>query len=185
MILQTTFEIFSSCITLWGFRVKERNFANKRIFKFTDILAGMGKAKSRHDMNTAGVRVEIKHLFVSLCKSTYCPFFVRFQHILTFWTTQKLNFAFSYWIYQIIKFILKYQWKAIDSWQGNCELYNRLCDCIFFQVNKDLTISPLCNLLCNSKRSPVLNYSVLNRLSLLYVFGTTNQNKKFWTFPLI
>ena len=27
---------------------------------------GMGKAKSRHDMDTAGVRVEI----ISLCKST-------------------------------------------------------------------------------------------------------------------
>ena len=48
-----------------GFRVKERNFAKRRIFQSTDVLAGMGKAKSRHDMNTAGVRVEI----ISLCKS--------------------------------------------------------------------------------------------------------------------
>ena len=30
------------------------------------VLAGMGKAKSRHAMNTAGVREEI----ISLCKST-------------------------------------------------------------------------------------------------------------------
>ena len=49
-----------------GFRVTERNFAKRRIFESTDVSAGMGKAKSRHDMNTAGVRVEI----ISLCKST-------------------------------------------------------------------------------------------------------------------
>ena len=35
----------------------------RRIFESTDVLAGMGKAKSRHDMSTAGVRVEI----ISLC----------------------------------------------------------------------------------------------------------------------
>ena len=52
--------------TSYGFRVKERNFAKRRIFESTDVSAGMGKAKSRHDMNTAGVRVEI----ISLCKST-------------------------------------------------------------------------------------------------------------------
>ena len=52
--------------SIFGFRVKERNFAKRRILQFTDVLAGMGKAKSRHDMDTAGVRVEI----ISLCKST-------------------------------------------------------------------------------------------------------------------
>ena len=53
-----------------GFRVKERNFAKRRIFESTDVYARMGKVKSRHDMNTAGVRVEI----VSLCKSTHLFF---------------------------------------------------------------------------------------------------------------
>ena len=33
---------------------KERNFSRRRIFECTDAWAGMGKAKSRHDMNTAG-----------------------------------------------------------------------------------------------------------------------------------
>jgi len=42
-----------------GFRVKERNFAKRRIFKSTDVYARMGKAKSRHDMDTAGVIVDI------------------------------------------------------------------------------------------------------------------------------
>ena len=46
-----------------GFRVKERNFAKRRIFESTDVSAGTGKAKSRHDMDTAGVREEI----ISLC----------------------------------------------------------------------------------------------------------------------
>ena len=42
-----------------GFRVKVRNFAKMRIFKSTDVYARMGKAKSRHDMDTAGVIVDI------------------------------------------------------------------------------------------------------------------------------
>ena len=42
-----------------GFRVKERNFAKRRIFKSTDVYARMGKAKSRYDMDKAGVIVDI------------------------------------------------------------------------------------------------------------------------------
>ena len=58
--------VLNNVLFYHGFRVKERNFAKRRIFESTDVSAGMGKAKSRHDMNTAGVRVEI----ISLCKST-------------------------------------------------------------------------------------------------------------------
>ena len=49
-----------------GFRVKQRNFVFLLFFQSTDISTGVRKAKSRHDMDTAGVRVEI----ISLCKST-------------------------------------------------------------------------------------------------------------------
>ena len=48
-----------------GSAVKERNFS-RRIFECTDVWAGMGKAKSRHDMDTAGLKEEI----ISLCIST-------------------------------------------------------------------------------------------------------------------
>ena len=53
-----------------GFGVKERNFAKKRIFEFTDVWARMGKAKSRHGMDTAdpwaGVVDEIMSLGISI-----------------------------------------------------------------------------------------------------------------------
>ena len=54
---------------------------------------------------------------------------------------------------------IKYQWNPIDSLQDNCKLNNRLCDFIFFQVNKELSISPLCNLLMASVLQ-FLNFSV-------------------------
>ena len=49
-----------------GFRVKQRNFVFLLFFQSTDASTGVRKAKSRHDMDTAGVRVEI----ISLCMFT-------------------------------------------------------------------------------------------------------------------
>ena len=46
-----------------GSVVKQRNFARRRIFSSTDVCTRMREAKSRHDMDTAGVKVEI----ISLC----------------------------------------------------------------------------------------------------------------------
>ena len=46
----------------YGSVVKQRNFA-RRIFLSTDVSTRMREAKSRRDMDTAGVRVEI----ISLC----------------------------------------------------------------------------------------------------------------------
>ena len=46
-----------------GSVVKQRNFARRRIFVSTDVCTRMREAKSRHDMDTAGVKVEI----ISLC----------------------------------------------------------------------------------------------------------------------
>ena len=47
---------------LWSV-VKQRNFARRRIFLSTDVSTRMREAKSRHDMDTAGVSVEI----ISIC----------------------------------------------------------------------------------------------------------------------
>ena len=52
--------------SLEGFRVKHRNFVFPLFFQSTDVPTGVRKAKSRHDMDTAGVRVEI----ISLCMFT-------------------------------------------------------------------------------------------------------------------
>ena len=46
-----------------GSVVKQRNFARRRIFLSADVSTRMREAKSRRDMNTARVRVEI----ISLC----------------------------------------------------------------------------------------------------------------------
>ena len=46
-----------------GSVVKERNFSMRGIFGCTDVSTGVRKAKSRHDMDTAGLREEI----ISLC----------------------------------------------------------------------------------------------------------------------
>ena len=46
-----------------GSVVKQRNFARRRIFLSTGVCTRMREAKSRHDMDTAGVKVEI----ISLC----------------------------------------------------------------------------------------------------------------------
>ena len=46
-----------------GFRVKQRNFVFLLFFQSTDVSTGVRKAKSRHDMDTAGLREEI----ISLC----------------------------------------------------------------------------------------------------------------------
>ena len=42
-----------------GSVVKQRNFA-RRIFLSTDVCTRMREAKSRHDMNTAGVKGELR-----------------------------------------------------------------------------------------------------------------------------
>ena len=52
-----------SNINYLGSVVKQRNFARRRIFLSTDVSTRMREAKSRRDMDTAGVRVEI----ISLC----------------------------------------------------------------------------------------------------------------------
>ena len=51
----------------WGSVVKQRNFARRRIFLSTDVSTRMREAKSRRDMDTAGVRVEI----ISLCIQSF------------------------------------------------------------------------------------------------------------------
>ena len=64
---------YKSQKTIFGqkeIQVKERSFAKRRIYESTDVWAGMGKAKSGNDMNTAEVRVEI----IYLCKSTFLLF---------------------------------------------------------------------------------------------------------------
>ena len=67
--------------------VKQRNFARRRILLSTDICTRMREAKSRHDMDTAGVKIEI----ISLCIFTSVTA-NRYSFLKTFKTTNGHSF---------------------------------------------------------------------------------------------